>query len=233
MPSSFCADRRVNGFRDVAEGLLDDLHLLLEPWMRYVDHVQQQVSFANLVEGRFEGLDELRREFADEAHRIGDQERQVVENYFPDRCVERCKEFVFGKYIALAQQVHQCRFADIGISDQRYSDQLSAIASLDGHLTVDLLEILLQFCDTVTDNSAVGFDLAFTGTATGSGTTSLPLEVSPHTGQSGQHVFELSQLDLSLGIGCLCAGTEDIEDQSCTVEDPAWQLFFDVPSLRR
>ena len=74
--------------------------LVLELRMRNIDHVQQQVGFTHLVEGRFERLDQFGRQFADETHGIRQQERQVVENHLSHRRIERGEEFVFGEHLA-------------------------------------------------------------------------------------------------------------------------------------
>ena len=39
--------------------------------MAHVDHMHEQIGFARLVEGRFERLDQVGRELADETYRVG------------------------------------------------------------------------------------------------------------------------------------------------------------------
>ena len=201
--------------------------------MRDVDHMHQQVGFAHLVERRFERLDQLGGQFADESHGIGQQEREVVENHLAHRRVECCKEFVLGKHLAFGDQVHQRGLAHVGIAYQRHTHHRTAVRALHGHLTVDFLQILLEFGDPVTDDTAVGLDLALTGTAAGTGTAALPFEVSPHARKAGQHIFVVGQLHLRLGIGRLRPRHENIEDQARTVEDAAGHGLFDIARLRR
>ena len=201
--------------------------------MRNIDHMHQQVGFAHLVERRFERLDQFGRQFADEADRIRKQKRQVVEDHLADRGVERGEELVLGKDLALRNQVHQRRFADVGIAHQRHADHRTAVGALDRHLTVDLLQILLELGDPVADDTAVGLDFAFARAAAGPRTAPLPFEVGPHTRKPGQHVLVIGQLHLRLGIGGLRPRHENIEDQARTVEDAARHRLFDIARLRR
>ena len=134
--------------------------------------MNQQVGFANLVQRRFERLDQFRRQFADKAHR-------VVENHLSHRRIERGEEFVLGENLALGDEVHQRRFAHVGIADQRHADHCAAVRTLHGHLAVDLLEVLLQFGDAVADDAAVGLDFALSGAAAGSRAAPLAFEVGP------------------------------------------------------
>ena len=141
--------------------------------------MHQQIGLAHLVERRFERLDQLGRQFADEPDRIRKQERQVVEDHLADRGVERGEELVLGENLAFRNQVHQRRFAHVGIADQRHADHCAAVRTLHGHLAVDLLEVLLQFGDAVADDAAVGLDFALSGAAAGSRAAPLAFEVGP------------------------------------------------------
>ena len=195
--------------------------------------MQQQIGFAHLVECRFERFDQLRRQFANESYGIRQQEGQVVEDHLAHRRVERGEEFVLGENLALGDEVHQRRFAHVGISHQRHAHQLSAVGALHGHLAVDLFEILLQFRDAVAYDTAVGFDLAFAGAAARTRASALPFEVRPQAGEPGQHVFVLGQLHLRFGIGRLRTREEDVQNQARAVEDAAGHRPLDVAGLRR
>ena len=59
---------------DVLQCLVDDRDLFLEQWMAQIDHMEEDVRFPDLVEGAFEGGDEIMGEFPDEADGIGHQE---------------------------------------------------------------------------------------------------------------------------------------------------------------
>ena len=72
----------------------------------------------------------MSRKLADETYGIAHEERQIVDCYLTYSGVEGCKQLVFGKYTALAQQVHQSRFAHVGVTDKSHSHQFSAILAL-------------------------------------------------------------------------------------------------------
>lgn len=76
--------------------LFHDGDLLLEARMRNVDHMQQQVGLAHLVERRLERLDELMGQLADEADGVRQQKGQILQNDLADRRVERREELVLG-----------------------------------------------------------------------------------------------------------------------------------------
>ena len=132
-----------------------------------------------------------------------------------------------------AQNIHQGRFADVGITHQRHTHHRTPVRSLDSHLTVDLLQILLEFADPVADDSTVRFDLALAGTAARSRAAPLPLQVRPHTRQTREHILVIGQLHLGLGIGRLRPRHENIENQTRAVENPAGHGRLDVARLRR
>ena len=63
--------RFVSAVTHFAEGLVDNLDLLLEIRVGDVDHMYEQVCFAHLVECRFERVDEMGGKFADEPYGVG------------------------------------------------------------------------------------------------------------------------------------------------------------------
>ena len=170
---------------------------------------------------------------SDEAYGVRQQEGQVVEDHLAHCRIERREELVLGEDLAFGDKVHQCRFADIGISHERHAYQLSTVGTLHGHLAVDLLEVLLQFGDAVAHDTAVGFDLAFAGAAARARAAALPFDVRPQTGQTGQHVFVLCQPHLRLGVGRLRTRKENIENQARAVENTAGHRPLDIAGLRR
>ena len=139
--------------------------------------MNEQIGLAHLVQGRFEGLHQVVGQFADESYCIGQQERQVVDGDFTNRRVERGEEFVLGKDLGLAEQVHQRRFAHVGISDECHAHHLTAVLPLRSHLSVDAFEVFAQQGDAVIDDSAVGLNLRLTCTTVRSSTAALAVKV--------------------------------------------------------
>ena len=56
------------------------------------------------------------RQLTDEPYRIRKQERQVLDGHLADGGVQGCKKFVLREHIGFGEQVHQGRFADVGIT---------------------------------------------------------------------------------------------------------------------
>ncbi len=98
--------------------------------MRYVHHVQQEVGVAHLVERGFERFHEMGREFAYEPYRVGEQEREVVDDDLAHGGVEGGKQLVFGKYIAFAQKVHEGGLAHVGVTHECHACELATVLAL-------------------------------------------------------------------------------------------------------
>ncbi len=169
-------------------------------------------------------------EFADETDGVGEEEGEVVDDDLSDGSVEGGEELVFGEYVALAEEVHEGGFADVGVSDKGNAGELATVFALDRLLSVDLAEFLLEAGDFVEDNAPVGLDLSLTG-ATHADTAALSLEVGPHAGEAREEVLVLSELDLGLSVGGLGATSENVEDEACAVEDLDLKLALDVEDL--
>ena len=204
--------------------------MVLKTGMGYIGYVHQKVGFAHLIEGGFERFHQFGRQFADKADGIGEQDGQVGDNDLAHRRIEGGEELVLGKDVRLAQQVHQGRFSDVGITYQRYTDGLSPVFALGSHLTVDRGEFFLEQGDAVAHDTAVGLDLGLSRTAH-SDTAPLAFQVRPHAGKTGKKVLVLRQFHLGAGIGSLRPGGEDVEDEVGTVENLPSQLAFDVAQL--
>ena len=198
--------------------------------MRDIDDMHQQVRLTHLIQSRFKRFDQLGRQLADKADRVGQQERQVVDNHLADGRVERRKQFVFGKHFAFTKLVHQRGLSDIGITDQGHANHLSAVLPLHAFLLIDLDQIPFQFGYLIQDNTLIRFQLRLTRTAH-TDTATLTLQVCPQTGQAGQHIFILRQFHLRLCMCCLRTPGEDIQNQIRTVQNLHLQLFLDVTQL--
>ena len=219
--------------KQLVDGLLHDIILLLEVRVRDIHHVDQQIGFAHLVQRRFERLHEVVREFADKADGIRQQERQVVDCHLAHRRVEGGEEFVFGKHVGFAHQVHQRGFADVRIADECHAHHLPAVLALGSHLFVDALEILAQQGYTVVDDTFVRLDLRLTRTTVRATAATLTVEVTPHSCQSREHILQVRHLDLRLGVRGLCALQEDLQDKDRAIHDAHLQDLLDVTQLTR
>ena len=207
--------------------------------MADVNNMEQEVGLSDFVERRFEGVDKVCWQLADEADGVAEQEGKVVDDDLSDGGVERGEEFVFCKDVALGKQVHERAFADVGVADECHANHPAAIASLSCLLLVDFGKPLLEQAHAVEDDATVHFELclawpaqshrAFAAAATRA--AALTFEVSPKALQAGEHIPVLCQLDLCLGIGRLSAHGKDVEDERRAVQNLDFQLAFDVSEL--
>ncbi len=198
-----------------------------------VHDVDEEVRLSHLIECGFERLDQSRGEFADEADRVGEQEREVLDGDLADGGVERGEQLVFGEHLGVGKEVHECGFADVGVADERDADEFATVAPLRLHLFVDALEVRAQEGDALLDDALVHFDLRFTCASVGGGSTAQTVEVRPHTGEAREHVLKPCHFDLRLGIGRLRTLGEDVEDERRAVLDRNGECFLDVAELSR
>ena len=207
--------------------LVHHLNLFFEVGVGDVNHMDEQIGLAHLVERAFERINKVGGQFADETYGVGKQEGQVFHHHLTNRGVERGKKFVFGKDVALGQQVHDSALSHVGIANQRSTDKPSSVFTLCGFLLVNLDEALLQQGDALKNDSAVHFQLRLTRTAeshasltaTRARAAALTLKVRPESLQAGQHIAVLSQFHLRLGIGRLGTHGKDVEDERGAVEN--------------
>ena len=192
----------------------------------------EYVCLAHLIESRFERLNKVCGELANETYRIAHQERQIVDSNLADCGIESSEELILGKHIAFAQEVHQSRFSDIGIANESHTNEFASILALSSLLAVNLFEFFLQQGNTVEHYAAVCFDLGLTR-STHTDTALLSFEVSPKTCETRQEVLVLGKFNLCLGSRCLSSAGKDVENEACAVEDlPAEFLFDDLKLLR-
>ena len=88
---------------NIAQCLVDHFYLLLKIRMRYIHHMHQDVGLPHLIERRLERFNKAGRQLAYETYGVGEQERKIVNDDLAHRGVERGKQLVLGKHIALAQ----------------------------------------------------------------------------------------------------------------------------------
>jgi hypothetical protein len=87
--------------------------------------------------------------------------------------------------------------------------------------------------NTVLHPTPVGFQLGFTLTTTHANAAFLPGQVTPKSGQPGQQMLQLGQLDLQFAFFCPSALGKNIENQRGAIEHLAIKKFFEVAALGR
>ena len=180
--------------------------------------MEEDVTLARVLQRRRECLDELGREVADEADRVGE------EYLTPDALVlrvhprhvrpERREEFVFARDPLSGECIHEARLARIGVADDpdRYEPLAGArLAVLGTHADIGLETLLYSplFLAEVTLHD-LGIGLADTARPH---TAALTGELHPHAIDTRTHVPDGGELDLELGLGRVGVEGEYLEDE--------------------
>ena len=190
--------------------------------IRAVDHLDQDVRPVHLVEGRPERLDQLVRELVDEPDRVGhDRGLAVPELDLAAGRIERREQLVLGLgRLAADQGVEQGRLAGVGVADDADRRPEASVPAPRGgrSLLAHLVDPLLHLRDPGAHDPAVRLELRF-ARATGADPAAGPAQVGPQSGQPGQLVFELGELDLEAALVGLGVQREDVEDQPAAVDD--------------
>ena len=203
--------------------------------------MQDEIGDERLLERRREALDELRRQPADEADRVGDEVALAVVLEAARRRVERLEEPVLDADVRAGQRVQERRLADVRVAGERDGGRAAARALLAPRRAVlaDLLEAPPQQRDLVARETAVGLELRLAGAARAdagaerTGAAAEALEVLPHAPHPRQVVLELRELDLELALGAPRVLGEDVEDQLRPVDDAGREGVLERSLLRR
>ena len=92
--------------------------------------MQEDVGLAQLLERGAERGDELRRQVADEAHRVGDDRLAVArEAQAPRRRIERREELVLDQRVGARERAQQRALAGVRVADDRQHRQAAPRAA--------------------------------------------------------------------------------------------------------
>ncbi len=172
----------------------------------------------------------------DEPYRIGKDDglsRRRVQP--PHGRVQRREKLVDGFHLGLGQGVEQGRFPGIRIADKGNHRTRYALTGLSVQLTsaFDVFQFPLEPGDTGGDETAVGFDLGFAGTAHETGAAALAFQVSPASDQPASLVVQRRQFDLQAALPSSGAFAEDFQNQPGAVDDLTLPGLFQVSLLHR
>src|SRR6185437_10723429 len=120
----------------------------------------------------------------------------------------------------------------IGVADERSFEFILARLALNRPAALYVAQPLAQHFDSAVDQSAVGLELRLAGSPHADAAAKF-LEVGPHSSEARQHVLELRELHLHLGLARSRARREDIEDELGAVHHAAADRVLDVLALRR
>ena len=207
--------------------LLHYLSLLPPLRVGSVDDVEQQIGVRQLLQGGLESLHQMVGQLADEAYRIAEEHCAGIGDLQGTgggvQCIE---EPVVGGNVRTGQLVEQGGLTGVGVAHNghhRYLVLLPA-GTLGGTHPAHLIQLLPQLLDFSADVPPVGLQLGLTRTA-GTDSALLPLQVGPHTQQTGQQVLILGQLHLEaalLGAGPL---SEDVQNKSRPIQHLDLQIL--------
>src|SRR5437879_3057100 len=96
----------------------------------------------------------------------------------------------------------------------------------------NLLNISLQRTDSMADAPAIHLQFCLAGTAR-SNSSAKPGKVISITSQTRKPIFQLCQLDLKLAFLCARAARENVQDQTCTVDNFGIECVLQVLRLTR
>ena len=213
---------------DLGEHLTHRGDLALGIGVRAVDHVEEQVRVANLLEGRAERLDELVRQAAHETNGVDERvDPPVLGLGAADRRIEGREELVLHEDARAGEAVEQGALAGVGVASDRDARDAALAATLALRVAGRLhaLDVAAQLGDLRVDAATVELDLRLTGAARADAltashpTTGLPGHRLTPTTQAREEVLELGELDLGLAFPTLRVLGEDVEDQRGPVDD--------------
>ena len=168
------------------------------------------------VKRRLERRDQLVRQLADEADRVGhDHRRAARQRDPPHRRIERGEQLVGDVGIArrsARETAWTCRRWCSRPAPATAPGSRARCARPVSRCCLIFSSRLRQHLHALADEAAVGFELRFAGTAQADAAL-LPLEVGPAAHQAGGDVLELRELDFELAFVAARALREDVEDQ--------------------
>ncbi len=194
--------------------------------------MQDQIGDERLLERRGETLDELRRQPADEADRVGDEVPAPLVDEEARGRVERFEETVVDGHVRIREDVQERRLADIRVPGERDRRRFCAASFLPPHVALfsQFGEAPAQDRDAAPSDPPVGLELRLAGPARPDPAAEA-LEVLPEAPHPRQVVLELRELHLQLAVGGSRVLGEDVQDQLRAVHDPRLERVLECPLL--
>ena len=206
-----------------------------------IHDVEDEVGVRYLFQRRTEGLDQVMRQMAHEAHRVRHGAvAPAGQVELAHRGVEGREQRVLHQHTRAREPVEQARLARVGVARERDGGRAGTRArtSLGTAYPLHLLELASQHRHLIADASAIGLDLGLarpTGADAARRTTCasacLPGERLTPAAQPRQEVLHLRQRDL--GATRLAAGVlgEDVEDEPGAIDDLHLDHLLQVTQL--
>ncbi len=201
---------------------------------RRVRDMEDEIRHECFLERGGEALDELVREPADEADRVG---QQIAPPAFLEAArgwIQRLEGTVANRDLGTGERIQERRLPDVCVPGERDRRGLGALALLPpGRATLgQRRQPPLEQPSPTASEAPVGLELALAGPSRAHAAAEA-LEVLPHPAHTRQVVFELRELDLELAFGAHRVLREDVEDQLRTIDDPGLERVFEGTLLYR
>ena len=200
-----------------------------------IDDVQQQRRFARFGQRRLERGHEFVGQFANEADRIGDDDRRSArQRDSTHERIERSEQLIGDVGVCASQRSEQRRLASVRVTDESHRRNRDFDPTLTSGLTLllQLFETTTQYAHSLAEQTTVRLELGFTGAAK-TDTAFLTLEVSPPANETARQMTQLREFHLELALMAARALREDVEDQRIAIEDTQSCEFFEVALLTR
>ena len=194
--------------------------------------MQHEVGDERLLERGGEALDQLVRQAADEADRVGDEVAPPFDLEAARGRVERLEQAVVDRGVRAGERVQERRLADVRVAGERDRRRLRAAPRLAPRVALlgQPAQAVAQQRHAPAREPAVGLELALAG-ASRPDAAAEALEVLPEAAHARQVVLELRQLDLELALGADGVLGEDVEDQLRPVDHARLQRVLERPLL--
>src|SRR6266568_6467980 len=237
--------KKINLVKDVNLGLIEGVefaqdgldlrHLLGGGGTGGVGYLEQDSGALHLFKRGAEGGDERRGKVADEAYCVRQQHISARRQSDGAKSgIEGGKHARAFDHSSAGERVEQSGLAGIGVADEGDDRNRNAFAAL-ALLRADaahILDLLFDVLDAAMDFAAIGFELRFAG-ASGADAAAKLGHLRTSSAEAGEHVFELSKLDLELTFTGSGVAGKDIKNELGAIDDAAVELAFEIAKLGR
>lgn len=183
--------------------------------------MQEQIGALKLFEGSPEGPDQVWRQVANKTDSVGNDGFPLPRKAkSATGGVEGGEELVGDAHFAGGQNVEEGGLPGVGVSHDGDDGQTALLSSVSPKLPLvgELFNLPLQAGHPLPGATTVDFQLGLTG-ASPTDAPGESREPGIEIGETGEVVFELSELYLELSVTALGVLCEDVEDELCSVDD--------------
>ena len=185
--------------------------------------MKDQISAHDLVERRFECLDQRMRKLLNESDGIGKGYLAPLGKHeFPRRRIERGKQLIVAEHARIGERIEEARFAGVGVARKGYLEHAAFVPPLAlkrAHF-VQLLQLAFDRGYAFAHHPAVDLELAFALAEPRSDAAAHAVrgKVGPHAPKTRKKVLVLSKPHLQTPLFARRMQREYIEDQRRSID---------------